>query len=294
MRKLTIAIPVFAGMIFLNTSASTQTSSQRLQLDRGGETIVLDPYAANILRVTLSLNPNPALTAPGYGFAASPESAGWSASQSDEADLYSSPRIVASVERNRPSAAPPLQTQVDIGKYFGGSTPGAHITLRTPSGKTLLELTGWQQAVPNQKDGTAELVQDRRFSDPPSFVVGATFASPDDEHYYGLGQNQEGFLDLRGHVIRCWNDYLAPAGQSTCVPFLITNKGYGLVWDNPSKTTVELGFNEQTRWTSQAGNRVSFFVIVGDTPDEIYAGYRLLTGSTPVSYTHLDVYKRQV
>jgi alpha-D-xyloside xylohydrolase len=277
-----IAITLFAAIAFLDASASAQISSQRLQLDRGGETIVLEPYAANILRVTLSLNPNPALAAPGYGFAALPQSTGWSASQSDEADFYSSPRIVATVEKDMPSAAPPLQTQVDIGKYFGGSTSGAHITLRTPSGKTLLELTAWQQAVPNQKDGTSELAQDRRTSDPPSFVVGATFASPNDEHYYGLGQNQEGFLDLRGHVIRCWNDYLAPAGQSTCVPFLITNKGYGLVWDNPSKTTVELGFNEQTRWTSQAGNRVSFFVIAGDTPDEIYAGYRLLTGSTPL------------
>jgi alpha-D-xyloside xylohydrolase len=277
-----IAITLFAGMVFLDALASAQTSNHRLQLDRGRETIVLEPYAANILRVTLSLNPNPALASPGYGLVASPESAGWSVSQSNEADLYSSLRIIATVEKNQPSVAPPLQTQMDIGKYFGGSTPGAHITLRTPSGKTLLELTGWQQAVPNQKDGTSELAQDRRASDPPSFVVGATFASPDDEHYYGLGQNQEGFLDLRGHVIRCWNDYLAPAGQSTCVPFLITNKGYGLVWDNPSKTTVELGFNEQTRWTSQAGDRVSFFVIAGDTPDEIYAGYRLLTGSTPL------------
>ena len=109
-------------------------------------------------------------------------------------------------------------------------------------------------------------------------MVGATFASPDDEHYYGLGQNQEGFLDHRGHPVRCWADYTAPAGPSFCVPFLVTNKGYGLLWDNPSKTTIEPGFNEQTRWTSEVGDRVSFFVIAGATADEIYAGYRLLTG----------------
>jgi len=59
MRKFTITIIFFAGLIFLNASASAQTSSQRLQIDRGGETIVLEPYAANILRVTLSLNPKP-------------------------------------------------------------------------------------------------------------------------------------------------------------------------------------------------------------------------------------------
>jgi alpha-D-xyloside xylohydrolase len=37
------------------------------------------------------------------------------------------------------------------------------------------------------------------------------------------------------------------------------------VWDNPSKTTIEPGFNEQTRWTSEVGDRVSFFVIAGAT-----------------------------
>jgi len=63
---------------------------------------------------------------------------------------------------------------------------------------------------------------------------------------------------------------------------VVTNKGYGLVWDNPSKTTIYPGFNEQTLWSSQVGDRVSFFVIAGATADEIYAGYRLLTGPTPM------------
>ena len=62
----------------------------------------------------------------------------------------------------------------------------------------------------------------------------------------------------------------------------MTNKGYGLLWDNPSRTTIEPGFNEQTRWKSEVGDRVSFFVIDGNTTDEIYAGYRLLTGPAPM------------
>ena len=66
------------------------------------------------------------------------------------------------------------------------------------------------------------------------------------------------------------------------MPFLVTNKGYAVLWDNPSKTTIEPGFNEQTRWTSEVGDRVSFFVIAGKTTDELYEGYRLLTGDTPM------------
>ena len=127
----------------------------------------------------------------------------------------------------------------------------------------LVDMKDWSMSVPNYKDGNAGVLHDRRPSDAAFYQVGATFASPDDEHYYGLGQNQEGFLDHRGHTVDCWHNYTATGGPSVCVPFVVTNRGYGLIWDNPSKTTIEPGFNEQTKWTSEVGDRVSFFVIAG-------------------------------
>jgi alpha-D-xyloside xylohydrolase len=277
MQRFSFGVAVVAGLVLASVSASAQS---RLELDRKGETIVLEPYAPNILRVTLSLKKEPALAAPGYGIIGTPAAKGWSATETAQANVYQSGRIVATVDKDLPPAHPPMQSEIDIAKFFNGSAPGAHITLRTPEGKKLLEMTGWSQSVPNHKDGTADVANDRRPTDPEFYIVGANFVSPADEHYYGLGQNHEGFLDHRGHPVRCWADYTAPAAPSFCVPFLVTNKGYGLLWDNPSKTTIEPGFNEQTKWTSQVGDRVSFFVIAGDTADEIYAGYKLLTGPT--------------
>ncbi len=276
MKRFSPALAVLAGIVLTTHGALAQNPRPRLELDRKSQTIVLEPYAPNILRVTLSLKHDPALAAPGYGFVAAPNGDGWSASSTPQADVYKSARMVVTVERDHSNS------WGDAGKYFGPSTPGGHITFTTPEGKKLLEMTGWAQALPNQKDGTADILRDRRPTDAEFYTVGAAFASPDDEHYYGLGQNQEGFLDHRGHAVRCWQDYLATAAPSSCVPFLVTNKGYGLIWDNPSKTTIEPGLNEQTRWTSQVGDRVSFFVIAGATADEIYAGYRLLTGPTPM------------
>jgi alpha-D-xyloside xylohydrolase len=280
MQRFLSVFALVAGITLIAVCSQAQNPSQRLELDRKGETIVLEPYAPNILRVTLSLQPESALASPGYGVLAAPDTAGWSASRTAQADVYGSSRMVVTVDREPPSGPPPQQTMADIAKYFNGSTPDTNITFRTPEGIKLLELTGWSQDVPNHKSGTASLEHDRRPTDPQFYTVGATFASPDDEHYYGLGQNQEGFLDHRGHPVHCWADYTASAAPSFCVPLLITNKGYGLLWDNPSKTTIEPGFNEQTRWVSEAGNRVSFFVIAGATADEIYAGYKLLTGPT--------------
>ena len=103
-----------------------------------------------------------------------------------------------------------------------------------------------------------------------------------DEHYYGLGQNQEGILDHRGRTIDCKHNYDAPAGETVCVPFLVTNKGYGIVWDNPSATEISAGLHGRTSWQSKVGERVSYFVITGATADELYAGYRKLTGVTPL------------
>jgi len=131
-------------------------SSGKLILDRKGQTIVLEPYAANVLRVTLSLQRENAIAKPGYGLIGTPDSEGWTSNQSDHADVYRSSRIIATVERPHPTAHPPLPTELDIAKFFNGSTPGAHITFTTPDGKTLLEMSGWDQAVPNHKDATRQ------------------------------------------------------------------------------------------------------------------------------------------
>jgi alpha-D-xyloside xylohydrolase len=270
-----------AALAALLVSGNARAQRPQIVLDRDGGTIVLEPYSPNIIRVTLSLLKEPATSAPGYGFVGNPSAEGWSRQQGAQGDVYRSQRLMVTVAApSRPQKQ--LATELDIAKFFNGSAPGAHITIATPDGKKLAEMTGWSMSVPNNKDGNASVLHDKRPSDPPFYQVGATFVSPDDEHYYGLGQNQEGFLDRRGHRIECWHNYTATAAPSICVPFLVTNKGYGIVWDNPSRTVIEPGFNEQTRWTSEVGDLVSFFVIAGKTIDEIYGGYRQLTGTTPM------------
>jgi alpha-D-xyloside xylohydrolase len=277
LRCVCLAAMLAAGALY---ASAAKAEEPRIVLKRGDSTIVLEPYAANIIRVSLSLLKDQATAAPGYGFIATPSAQGWTHQPSDSGDIYRSSRLIVKVAQDRPGQ--PLPTQLDIAKFFSGSAPPAHITVSMPEGATLLELTGWSMSVPNRKDGNAGILNDKRPADAPFYQVGATFTSPDDEHYYGLGQNQEGYLDLRGHVIQCWHNYNAAGGASIGVPFMVTNRGYAMIWDNPSKTTFQPGFNEQTRWTSEVGDRVSFFVIVGATTDEIYSGYRQLTGATPL------------
>lgn len=248
-------------------------------LEHGAATIALEPYAPNILRVTLSLERPQALAAPGYGFFARPEAAGWTQLASARANIYRSPRLRVVIPKIHPGPPPQPNTP---GWFFPGSTPPTGMLFSLPNGRPLLRLLGWTMTIPNHKDGNADLQYDRRTGDLPFYQVGATFHSPAGEAYFGLGQNQEGYLDHRDHAVRCWHDYDAVAAPSVGVPFLVTNRGYGLIWDNPSKTTIAPGFNSQTVWRSEVGNRVSFFLIAGRDADELYAGYRLLTGPTPL------------
>ena len=281
------------GLVVLSLLAcGSALGQEQIVLERRDATVVLEPYAPNIVRITMSVKKDAALAGPGYGVTGQPAEAGWIYEHTDSMDIYRSGRMTVKMPvPHYGNGAPP--PGCDTCLYFGGSTPWIPLSVTAADGKPLVNLQGWWMSVPNHKDGNAHVLDelqpsvayehyDPRPADGAYFQVGASFHSPDDEHYYGLGQNQEGWLDHRGHPVRCWNDYTAPAAPSFCVPFLVTNKGYAILWDNPSKTTIEPGFNEQTRWVSEVGDRVSFFVIAGRNTDELYEGYRLLTGDTPM------------
>jgi alpha-D-xyloside xylohydrolase len=270
------------AIVFLSAVAVFPCRAQEMKLSRGNVTVMVEPYAANVVRVSISILNDRATSAAGYGISAKALASGWTTESGASGDVLRSLRMSVTVAPQQAKNVP-TGTQADIAKFFGGSTPGVSISIRNADGSPLLQMGGWEMAVPNYKDGNAGILNDRRVGDDPFYEVGASFSITKDEHFYGLGQNQEGFLDRRGHVLRCAHDYNAVGGQSVCVPFVVTNKGYGLVWDNPSRTTVNFGYiGNSMRFTSDVGQRVSFFVIAGKTYDEIYGGYRLLTGDVPM------------
>ena len=233
-------------------------------LDRGGSQVSIESYAPNIVRITISLDKNLALASPGFGIIAAADGTGWKHRTTASGDEFSS-NVMSVDVKAQPWPGPPTRME----RYFSPSLPPVSLTVSKLGGASILGMTGWEMA-PHVVNGEK------------TFRVGATFHAPADEHYYGLGQNQEGVLDYRGRTIDCKHFYDAPAGETVCVPFMVTNKGYGIVWDNPSETVVSAGLHGQTTWRSSVGERISYFVIAGATLDELYAGYRKLSGATPL------------
>ena len=236
------------GSVVLAVSLGGVTVAQSapLVLERDGRVISLEPYAANILRVTMSTVKAEATGAPGYGFVAKPSAEGWTHERDAEGgEVFRSSRMVVRVTPgNLPAEKLPQPMPLDAlnrqlrDPYFGGGGGQGPfndaLLVTTADGKMLVHMRNWSMA-PERADVAQQDIGAKGYS------VAATFDSPSDEHYYGLGQQQKGWMDLRDHEIRCWHDYGAIGGEDVCVPFMVSSRGYGLVWDNPSKTTVDAG-----------------------------------------------------
>ncbi|HEY5212129.1 MAG TPA: alpha-glucosidase, partial [Acidobacteriaceae bacterium] len=93
MSKALLAICLAALAMSVFPHAASAQQDNQLVLNRGGSTIVVEPYADNIVRVTLSLQKDNALSAPGYGFVDTPSTAKWNHEQTETSDLYRSSRL---------------------------------------------------------------------------------------------------------------------------------------------------------------------------------------------------------
>jgi len=96
-----------------------------------------------------------------------------------------------------------------------------------------------------------------------------------DEHFYGLGQEQNDLFDLKGSTSQ-----LIHKNTKSSIPFVYSSRGYGFLWNNPSIGRVELT-NNHTLWEANSTKQVDYLVIAGDTPAEVMQKYGYLTGFAP-------------
>ena len=88
------------------------------------------------------------------------------------------------------------------------------ITVSDASGKEVFKATGHElKEASVQGEATREAT--------------LTLDSPQDEYLYGLGQFQDGFLNVKGLTRR-----LTQVNTQIAIPFLMSSKGYGILWNN--------------------------------------------------------------
>ncbi|HSB03425.1 MAG TPA: hypothetical protein VLE49_22430, partial [Anaerolineales bacterium] len=90
------------------------------------------------------------------------------------------------------------------------------------------------------------------------FHIDACFEAYEEEHIYGLGQHQHGRLDQKGCVVE-----LIQRNTEVSIPFLLSSRGYGFLWNNPAVGRVELGYNA-TRWVAEAAPQIDYWITTGE------------------------------
>jgi len=107
------------------------------------------------------------------------------------------------------------------------------------------------------------------------FELKVTFDAEKDEHLYGMGQYPNDCLDLKGTVLE-----LAQKNTQISIPFLISSKGYGFIWNNPSIGRAELS-KTHTSFFAEYAKQIDYLIFAGNSPAEIVRKYSDLTGKSP-------------
>ncbi|MCF3651666.1 alpha-xylosidase [Synoicihabitans lomoniglobus] len=100
------------------------------------------------------------------------------------------------------------------------------------------------------------------------------------ENVYGLGERFTAFVK-NGQVVENWNRDGGTGSEQAykCVPFYLTNRGYGVLVNDTGPVSFEVGSERVSRVQfSLPGEQLEYFVIAGPTPKDVLNRLTALTG----------------
>ena len=168
---------------------------------------------------------------------------------------------------------------IENGKIRCEITPTGKLRFKNQDGKLLLEEFERIRADYRKEYNSALEIVPRTFEphqNTDNFRLTVRFEPIDGEKLYGMGQYQQPYLDVKGCTLE-----LAQRNSQASVPFVLSNNGYGFLWNNPAIGQVSFGKNV-TEWTAVSTKQMDYWITAGDTPAEIEEAYADATGKVPM------------
>lgn len=97
-----------------------------------------------------------------------------------------------------------------------------------------------------------------------------------EEKIFGMGQYQQPYLNLKGVELE-----MAQRNTQATVPFAVSSRGYGFLWNNPSIGRATFGKNV-TLFEALSTKALDYWIVAGDTPAEIVEAFASVTGTVPM------------
>ncbi|MBN1498872.1 MAG: family 31 glucosidase [Spirochaetes bacterium] len=164
------------------------------------------------------------------------------------------------------------------GKIRAEVTAAGKLVFYNKKGDILLEEYARNRRDLFSKDCSALEIEGREFRSIPGgdYTLTARFESNPTEKLYGMGQYQQPYLDIKGCRLE-----LAHRNSQASVPFVLSDSGYGFLWNNPAIGDVVFGKNV-TEWKALSTTQLDYWITAGDTPAEIVESYADATGTVPM------------
>src|SRR5208283_5330955 len=89
------------------------------------------------------------------------------------------------------------------------------------------------------------------------------------EAFYGLGQHQGGVWNYRGEAVDLSQD-----NTNISIPMLLSSRGYGIFWNNGSRSRFNNRFVHAFYLSSEVSNSIDYYFMYGPAFDTIIADYR--------------------
>ena len=102
------------------------------------------------------------------------------------------------------------------------------------------------------------------------------FLPHDNEKFYGLGQHPHGFLDQKGCSMELFHH-----NTEFSIPYLVSSRLYGYLWNCPGRGRVDLGSNI-SRWSIKAARQMDFWITTGTSYADLQERYAEVTGKAPL------------
>lgn len=243
----------------------------RLEWSHDGATLIVECWGRDALRVR-------------YGYDSASRAGGVARKPDDHPDWALLP---ASGESGASGAASVSVDRDEAGVFIGAKIINGEITATLDregalsfcdaSGKPLLS-EYWRNRERLDRYTSALNLSARELRSIPGgagFQATARFEANPGERLFGMGQYQDGLLDKKGSVIE-----LAHRNTQSSVPFVLSDRGYGFLWNNPAVGRASFGSNV-TMWEAELTDGIDYWICAGSAPKEILARYTEATGRSP-------------
>jgi len=130
----------------------------------------------------------------------------------------------------------------------------------------------------DKREQTANIRPARNYKSKSSnrYEISVYFKANEGEHFYGMGQHQNNCLDLKGCTVE-----LSHKNTQSSIPFVMSSKGYGFIWNNPAIGYAELVKNH-TMWNAQLSKQIDYIIFTGKNPPQISKRLAEILGFAPM------------